>query len=92
IKPYLPEIDAKANVRVGWVYSEKVIERWLNPRNRGKVRNADGFSMIKGPCGGTDILQGRRREPFKSKIQDGWMCLQHSRRQYGNRIGSREEA
>jgi nitrogen fixation NifU-like protein len=35
------------------IYSEKVIERWLNPRNRGKVRNADGFAKIKGPCGDT---------------------------------------
>ena len=23
------------------VYSEKVIERWLNPRNLGKIRNPD---------------------------------------------------
>jgi nitrogen fixation NifU-like protein len=35
------------------VYSEKVIERWLNPRNWGKVRDADGFAKIKGPCGDT---------------------------------------
>jgi nitrogen fixation NifU-like protein len=35
------------------IYSEKVIERWLNPRNRGKVRNADGIAKIKGPCGDT---------------------------------------
>jgi nitrogen fixation NifU-like protein len=35
------------------VYSEKVIERWLNPRNFGKIRNPDGFAKIKGPCGDT---------------------------------------
>ena len=35
------------------VYSEKVIERWLNPRNWGKIRDADGFAKIKGPCGDT---------------------------------------
>ena len=35
------------------IYSEKVIERWLNPRNSGKVRDADGFAKIKGPCGDT---------------------------------------
>ena len=35
------------------IYSEKVIERWLNPRNLGKIRNADGFAKIKGPCGDT---------------------------------------
>ena len=35
------------------VYSEKVIERWLNPKNWGKVRDPDGFAKIKGPCGDT---------------------------------------
>ena len=35
------------------IYSEKVIERWLNPRNWGKVREADGVAKIKGPCGDT---------------------------------------
>ena len=35
------------------IYSEKVIERWLNPRNWGEVREADGFAKIKGPCGDT---------------------------------------
>ena len=33
------------------IYSEKVIERWLKPRNLGKIRNPDGFAEIKGPCG-----------------------------------------
>ncbi len=35
------------------IYSEKVIERWLNPRNPGKIRNPGGFAKIKGPCGDT---------------------------------------
>ena len=35
------------------VYSQKVVERWLNPRNWGKVRDPDGFAKIKGPCGDT---------------------------------------
>jgi len=35
------------------IYSEKVIERWLNPKNLGKMRNADGVAKIKGPCGDT---------------------------------------
>ena len=45
------------------VYSEKVIERWLNPRNLGKVRNPDGFAKIKGPCG--DTMQ------ISFKVKDG---------------------
>lgn len=45
------------------IYSEKVIKRWLNPRNCGKVRNADGFAKIKGPCG--DMMQ------ISFKVKDG---------------------
>jgi len=45
------------------VYSEEVIERWLNPRNLGKVRNPDGFAKIKGPCG--DTMQ------ISFKVNDG---------------------
>jgi nitrogen fixation NifU-like protein len=35
------------------IYSGKVIERWLNPRNWGKMKNPDGFARVKGPCGDT---------------------------------------
>jgi nitrogen fixation NifU-like protein len=45
------------------IYSEKVIERWLNPRNLGKIRNPDGFAKIKGPCG--DTMQ------ISLKVKDG---------------------
>jgi nitrogen fixation NifU-like protein len=37
------------------IYSKKVIERWLNPRNLGKIRSPDGSAKIKGPCG--DMMQ-----------------------------------
>src|SRR4030043_273763 len=33
------------------IYSEKVIERWVNPGNRAEIRLPDGFGKIKGPCG-----------------------------------------
>jgi hypothetical protein len=44
------------------IYSEKVIERWLNRRNLGKVRNPDGFGKIKGPLWGhhADLFQDER--------------------------------
>ena len=49
-------------------YSEKVIERWLNPRNLGKIRNPDGFAKIKGPCGDTMQIsfKVKDRETFKN--------------------------
>ena len=51
------------------IYSEKVIERWLNPRNRGKVRNADGFAKIKGPCGDTMQISFKVKDGRFSKIR-----------------------
>ena len=51
------------------IYSEKVIERWLNPRNRGKVRNADGFAKIKSPCGDTMQISFKVKDGRLSKIR-----------------------
>jgi nitrogen fixation NifU-like protein len=51
------------------VYSEKVIERWLNPRNMGKIRNPDGFAKIKGPCGDTMQISFRVKDGRLSKIK-----------------------
>jgi nitrogen fixation NifU-like protein len=51
------------------VYSEKVIERWLNPRNFGKIRNADGFAKIKGPCGDTMQISFKVKDGRLSKIK-----------------------
>jgi nitrogen fixation protein NifU and related proteins len=45
------------------IYSEKVIKRWLNPKNLGKIRNPDGSAKIKGPCG--DTMQ------ISFKVKDG---------------------
>ena len=35
------------------IYSEKVIDHFLHPRNAGGIGDADGFARIKGPCGDT---------------------------------------
>jgi len=35
------------------VYSEKAIEYAMNPRNVGRMEEADGFARITGPCGDT---------------------------------------
>ena len=56
------------------IYSEKVIDRWLNPRNRGKVKVADGFAKITGPCGDTMqiSLKVKDNQIFKIKfLTDG---------------------
>jgi nitrogen fixation NifU-like protein len=51
------------------VYSEKVIERWLNPRNLGKIRKPDGFAKIKGPCGDTMQMSFKVSDGRLSKIK-----------------------
>lgn len=35
------------------VYSEKVIDRFLNPRNLGRIQPFDGFGELTGSCGDT---------------------------------------
>lgn len=37
------------------IYSEKVVDHALNPRNLGEFKDADGFGMVTGPCG--DAIQ-----------------------------------
>jgi nitrogen fixation NifU-like protein len=51
------------------IYSEKVIERWLNPRNLGKLRNPDGFAKIRGPCGDTMQISCKVEDHRISKIR-----------------------
>ena len=34
-------------------FSEEVVNRWLNPRNIGRMENPDGVCSIRGPCGDT---------------------------------------
>lgn len=49
-------------------YSEKVIERWLNPRNLGEIRDADGSAKIKGPCGDTMQISFKVKDHRISEI------------------------
>ena len=35
------------------IYSEKVIDHFLHPRNLGPMEDADGFARVRGPCGDT---------------------------------------
>jgi nitrogen fixation NifU-like protein len=44
-------------------YSEKAIDHAMNPRNVGRLREADGLARITGPCGDTmEISVGITRE------------------------------
>ncbi len=35
------------------VYSEKVIQRWLNPKYMGEMEGPQGYGKVKGSCGDT---------------------------------------
>jgi len=35
------------------IYSNRVIDHILNPRNLGEFKDADGFGRVTGPCGDT---------------------------------------
>jgi len=45
------------------IYSEKTIDRFLNPRNLGEILGHDGSGRITGPCG--DTMQ------IHLKVKDG---------------------
>jgi len=34
-------------------FSEEVVNRWLNPKNFGKMEDSDGVGRVTGPCGDT---------------------------------------
>jgi nitrogen fixation NifU-like protein len=63
------ELQASIMENARKIYSEKVIERWLNPRNLGKIRNPDGFAKIKGPCGDTMQISFKIKDGRLSKIK-----------------------
>jgi nitrogen fixation NifU-like protein len=51
------------------VYSERVIERWLNPGSFGKMRNPDGFAKVKGPCGDTMQISFKVKDGRLTKVK-----------------------
>jgi nitrogen fixation NifU-like protein len=51
------------------IYSKKVIERWLNPKNLGTIRSPDGSAKIKGPCGDTMQISFKVNDGRLSKIK-----------------------
>jgi len=63
------ELQASIMENARKIYSEKVIERWLDPRNLGKIRNPDGFAKITGPCGDTMQISFKVKDGTLSKIK-----------------------
>ncbi len=54
-KDFLEQLQAEIIEDARKVYSEKVIERWLNPKNFGKIEDSDGFGRVTGLCG--DVME-----------------------------------
>jgi len=54
-KDFFDQLQAEIIEDARKVYSEKVIERWLNPKNFGKIEDSDGFGRVTGLCG--DVME-----------------------------------
>jgi nitrogen fixation NifU-like protein len=54
-KDFFEQLQAEIIEDARKVYSEKVIERWLNPKNFGKIERPDGFGKVNGLCG--DVME-----------------------------------
>jgi nitrogen fixation NifU-like protein len=50
---FADELQAAIMEEMRREYSEKVIEFFLNPRNLGKIEDAEGHGKVKGICGDT---------------------------------------
>jgi len=50
---YFEKLQAEIIENARKLYSEKVVDRWLHPRNLGAIENPQGFGKITGPCGDT---------------------------------------
>jgi len=54
-KEFLEKLQAQIIEDARKIYSEKMIELWLNPRNVGNIENPQGYGRLTGLCG--DIMQ-----------------------------------
>jgi nitrogen fixation NifU-like protein len=52
-KESLERLQAEIIEHARKVYSEDVIDRWLNPRNAGKIEAPQGYGRLTGICGDT---------------------------------------
>ena len=47
------EIQASIIEDARKTFSEKVIQRWINPRQMGEIGDAQAYGKVTGPCGDT---------------------------------------
>ena len=47
------QYQEKVKAELSRVYSDTVVDHIMNPRNNGRMENADGSARITGPCGDT---------------------------------------
>lgn len=47
------DIEQQVMAEMRRMYSEKVIDHAMNPRNVGSMPDAEGFAAVTGPCGDT---------------------------------------
>ena len=52
-KESLERLQAEIIEQAKKVYSDNVIDRWLNPRNAGKIEAPQGYGRLTGICGDT---------------------------------------
>jgi len=49
----IDEIQASIIADARKIYSEKVIQSWLNPKYMGEMESPQGYGKVTGPCGDT---------------------------------------
>lgn len=53
LEKFTRELQEQIMEQIRKRYSQIVIDHWQNPRNFRKIKNPDGYAMVKGPCGDT---------------------------------------
>jgi len=63
----LDELEQRIIADMRKVYSQKAIDHAMNPQNVGRIKDADGYARVTGPCGDTMEISLRVR---KRKVLD----------------------
>lgn len=63
----LDELEQRIMAEMRKVYSQKAIDHAMNPRNVGRIKDADGYARVTGPCGDTMEISLRMK---RGKVVD----------------------
>jgi len=58
----LDELEQRIMAEMRKVYSQKAIDYAMNPRNVGRIKDANGYARVTGSCGDTMEISLRVRE------------------------------